>query len=328
MPEPATLLTVVRALRHEAEDVMSVELTAVGGVPLPTWDPGDHIDVHLRPGLIRQYSLCGSPLDSSRYTIAVKREVRSRGGSEHVHSTLRPGDQLTVSHPRRKFPLEDTPGRSILVAAGIGITPIASMVRYLTHHSRDFEMHYFARSREHVVFAQEWEHADLNDRVQMHLGLHREEVMDAVEKIACNADLSSHVYVCGPSGFMTSVASCFDTVGLDPAQLHSEKFAAEEVPSARTPGSSTQSSFVVRAERSGVETEVVGAESIYEALARCDVEVPVSCEQGICGTCVTKVLSGTPDHRDDYFTDDEKAENTEMCVCVSRCAVGPLVLDL
>ncbi|WP_009478339.1 PDR/VanB family oxidoreductase [Rhodococcus sp. JVH1] len=328
MPDPSTLPVRVSALRYEAEDVVSVELNALDDAPLPSWQPGDHIDLHLRPGLIRQYSLCGASSDHRRYLIAVKREPRSRGGSEYVHTTLRPGDTITIAPPRSKFPLTESSHPAILIAAGIGITPITSMAKALQLQGKPFSLNYFARSPAHVVFADEWADQDFSEHVRILLGLDSEGVRTELDKLARNSDISSHLYVCGPGGFMTTTLSCFKDAGFADAQLHFEKFAPDDTMADRTPTGQPQGSFVVRAQHSGVETEVREDESIVEALARCGLEVPVSCEQGICGTCVSGVLSGTPDHRDDYLTDDEKAADSQMCVCVSRSTSDVLVLDL
>lgn len=328
MPDGAPFPAIVRALRYEAEDVISVELSDPDDTALPPWRPGDHIDVHLRPNLIRQYSLCGTGADPHRYLIAVKREPKSRGGSEYVHTTLRPGDLITIAPPRTKFPLAASPHPAILVAAGIGITPIASMARALQTQAKPFSLHYFSRAAANVVFAKEWTSADFRDHAQLYLGLGADDVRTDLDKLARNADSRSHMYVCGPDGFMTTALNSFEEAGFDTQHLHFEKFTAGAPASKGAQPGSSPTSFTVHARQSGIETEVREDESIVDALARCGIDVPVSCEQGICGTCVSRVIAGTPDHRDDYLTDAEKATNSELCPCVSRSKSEVLELDL
>lgn len=322
MPDHQVLTVVVGAMRIEAEEILSLELRSLDGSSLPPFQPGDHIDVHLGPKLIRQYSLCNGPQDQQTYTIAVKLEPASRGGSAHIHHNLRVGDKIDISAPRSNFTLSDHHGPSILLAAGIGITPIASMAKALATRPGEFAVHYFARSSGHVVFPKLW--AEPQYCAQMRTGLTHYETQNGLKEIIRSANPTSHIYVCGPSAFMNNVLDAARTSGFPDAQVHSERFVAE--PRVVTPPAG--STFTVKAERSGIAIEVGAEQTIVDALASCGVEIPISCEQGICGTCVTAVLAGVPDHKDEYLTDDEKAAEDQVCPCVSRSLTNELVLDV
>lgn len=322
-PINATLQVCVCAKTWLAEDIYGYELAPLSDTPLPRFEAGAHIDVHLPGGLVRQYSLYDLPDDRQRYRIGVLRDPQSRGGSVAFHDSVRAGDTLTISAPRNHFALHDGPDRSILFAGGIGITPILCMARQLTRENRPFEMHYCGRSLSRMALVDEVR--QIGDGTQAHVHADdgpTEQQLDARAAIgAPSAD--RHLYVCGPTGFMDHILQAARTLGWDDAHLHREYFAAAPVES-----SDEDAPFEVEIHSSGKVIEVAADQSVAHALLDAGFDLPLSCEQGVCGTCMTTVLAGEPDHRDLYLTDDERARNDCFMPCCSRAKSARLVLDL
>lgn len=318
----ATLSVRVARKWAESPDVCALELVAADGGALPPFEAGAHIDVHLPGGLIRQYSLCNDPAESRRYLIAVLREAASRGGSSAVHDRVGEGDMLTIGAPRNHFALAEAAPHSLLLAAGIGVTPILAMAEALAARRADFSLHYCTRSAERVVFGSRLEQAPLAGRVQLHLsegaGANRLDIAATLAAVPAG----SHLYVCGPARFIEATLNAAHAMGWPEARLHREFFAAPEHDDA-----GPEQGFELQLARRGLTVRVEAGQSAVAALQAAGVEVPVSCEQGVCGTCLTKVLEGTPDHRDAYLTDEERAANDQFLPCCSR-AVGRLVIDL
>jgi vanillate O-demethylase ferredoxin subunit len=313
------MLRVARRTR-EAEDICSFELVPQDGGTLPAFSAGAHIDVHVAPGLVRQYSLSNDPAERHRYRIAVLREPASRGGSSGMHARVQPGDLLRVGTPRNHFPLADAP-RSLLVAGGIGVTPILAMARALHAQDRPFEMHYCGRSMHRMAFLGEIESAGFAHSVALHVDDVPAQKFDAPRVLAApRAD--SQLYVCGPAGFMDHVLETARRQGWADAQLHREYFAGP------TTAQSTDGSFEVCVASTGLRCQVPAGQSVVEVLAAHGVEIPTSCEAGVCGTCLTRVREGTPDHRDTFLTDAERAANDQFTPCCSRALSPVLVLDL
>jgi vanillate O-demethylase ferredoxin subunit len=312
----------VRVARRveEADGVCSFELVPRDTSTLPAFAAGAHIDVHVAPGLIRQYSLSNDPAERNRYRIAVLRESTSRGGSAGMHDSVRPGDVLRVSAPRNHFPLVDAP-RSLLLAGGIGVTPILAMARALHAQDRDFEMHYCGRSTSRMAFLEELASAAFASSVVLHADDMPEQKFDAQRVLAHPAG-DTHLYVCGPNGFMEHVLETARRLGWPETQLHREYFAGVATALA------TDGSFEVRVASTGLSCQVPAGKTVIEVLAAHGVEVPTSCEAGVCGTCLTRVLEGTPDHRDGFLTDAERAANDQFTPCCSRALSPLLVLDL
>jgi len=306
----------------EAQDICSFELAAADGQPLPPCEPGAHIDVHLEGGLVRQYSLCPPPGAAGRYLIGVLREPASRGGSVAMHG-LQAGQRLRISAPRNQFPLVAGARRSLLFAGGIGITPLLAMAEHLAGQGADFALHYSTRSAQRTAFAERLRSGPVGGRAQLH-----HDDGPAAQRLDLDGALGlvqvgTHVYVCGPAGFMEWVLSGARARGWPEAQLHKEYFAAPAAPAGAADGA-----FEVLLARRGTVFTVPAGRSVIEVLASHGVEVPVSCEQGICGTCLTPVIDGTPDHRDVYLTDAEHARNDCFTPCCSRALSARLVLDL
>jgi vanillate O-demethylase ferredoxin subunit len=313
------LLTVtVAEIREVASGIKSFELRAASGDALPAFEPGAHIDVHLASDLVRQYSLCGDPRWRDRYLLAVKEEPESRGGSRHMHRALRPGDALTIGRPRNNFPLAPGATRHILFAGGIGITPLFSMARHLAADGAGFEMHCFFRSEAHAAFREELEFAVFR------YGDSPESVSAYAAEIIAGLTPSEHVYVCGPWPFMNAIAGLAGA-HLPAESVHLEHFSADA--SALGPrGDDT--AFTVRLARSGREIAVAADQSIVAALDAAGIAPPTYCREGLCGTCVTEVMAGTPDHRDALLPPEEHQKGDKMLICVSRSLTPLLVLDL
>lgn len=312
----------VRVARRieEAEGVCSFELVAEDGNALPAFTAGAHIDVHVATGLIRQYSLSNDPSERHRWRIAVLREATSRGGSAGMHESVQPGDVLRVSEPRNHFRLVDAP-RTLLLAGGIGVTPILAMARTLHAQGRDFAFHYCGRSAGRMAFLEELTAAEFAGRVFLHADDVPAQKFHA-EQVLAEPAADGHLYVCGPNGFMDHVLGTAKRLGWADANLHREYFAGVATALA------SDGSFEVRVASTGLSCQVPAGKTVIEVLAAHGVEVQTSCEAGVCGTCLTRVLEGTPDHRDSFLTDGEHAANDQFTPCCSRALSPLLVLDL
>ncbi len=310
----------VRSLAVAADRVLTIELEAPGRQDLPEWRPGAHVDVILRDGLVRQYSLCGDPADRRRWRLGVLREDVGRGGSEYVHAVLRPGDLVQVRGPRNHFPL--VPAEHYLfIAGGIGITPILPMVAEVHRQSASYRLVYGGRSRSSMAFLDELERYGENVTLvpQDELGL------PDIAGLIASAPAGTNVYCCGPEPLIAAVER--ETGGMPPGALHRERFAAAPTDPDAEPQSAGEA-FEVELASSGEVLTVNPDQSLLEALEDAGVPILSSCREGICGTCETGVISGKPDHRDSLLSDEEKEESATMLVCVSRACSPRLVLDL
>lgn len=307
--------------KPEAEGIISLQLYPCDGVTLPAYRAGAHIDVHLPNGLVRQYSLFGDPSDTACYQIAVLREPNGRGGSRCVHDELREGDMLRISLPRNLFPLIPAP-HTLLFAGGIGITPLLGMARELQAQRASFELHYCVRSHARAAFSEWLAASPFDDKVRFHVDDGPDAQRLDAGRLCRDAIAGAHLYACGPSGFMAHVISTAQAAGWDDARIHREYFAAP----AETFTSGEE--FELECARAGKLVPVADGQSIAAALRSHGIEVPLSCEQGICGTCSIRVLDGIPDHRDHFLTASEKAANDRLLACCSRARSARLVLDL
>jgi len=317
------LLTVrVARKRHEALDICSFEFTSEDGGALPSFSAGSHIDVHLPNGGVRQYSLCNSPTERSRYLIGVLRDPQSRGGSVAMHEQVHEGDRVRISVPRNHFELERSPTGAILFAGGIGITPILCMAERLSAAGESFEMHYSTRSRDRTAFLARIKGSSFASSVNFHFG-----DADPLQRLDLREVLAAphggrHVYVCGPRGYIDAVLEAAKAEGWPEAQVHREFFAGQ------VDAAADSDAFQVKIASTGQCIDVPQKVSVIEALAAAGIEVPTSCEQGVCGTCITRVLDGIPDHRDSYLMPHEQALNDQFTPCCSRSKTPILVLDL
>ena len=318
----ATLSVRVAAKKAEAQDICSFELVEVSGRGLPAFSAGSHVDIHLGAGLTRQYSLCNDPAESHRYLIAVLRDPATRGGSLAMHDRVQVGDLLQISAPKNHFALAHDAQRHLLLAGGIGVTPILCMAERLAATGAEFEMHYCTRSLERTAFAGRIAAAPFAPRVQLHFDDGPAgQRFDIAARLA-TPEPGTHLYVCGPKGFMDAVLASARQQGWPESQLHWEFFAAEVASKA------TDESFEVQVASSGRVVVVPKNQTVVQALAAAGIEVPTSCEQGVCGTCITRVIEGIPDHKDLYFTPEEQAANDQFTPCCSRAKSARLVLDL
>lgn len=312
----------VVARNNQAQDICSFELARSDGAPLPAFDAGAHIDVHLPGGLIRQYSLCNPPWETQSYLIGVLRDPASRGGSKAMHEQMQVGQKLLISKPRNLFPLSENAQRSLLFAGGIGITPILCMAERLHRLGADFELHYCTRSIERAAFVERLQASPFAERVQLHFdGGPAAQRLDTAALLA-NPDAHTHLYVCGPGGFMEHVLNTAKAQGWNDERAHREYFAATPI------NHDNDGSFAVQLNSSGQIIQIPADQSVAEALEACGIDIPLSCEQGICGTCLTRVLAGEPEHRDLFLTEAEQALNDQFTPCCSRAKSPLLVLDL
>ena len=316
----STLRVRISSARVLARDIRELRLVAVDGHTLPAYDPGAHIDLHLSPGIVRQYSLCGPPADATAYTIAVKRETTSRGGSRKVHM-LEVGEELDISAPRNHFLMAAPARHTVLVGAGIGITPLLAMAHRLVAENQAFTLLYFSRSTEDAAYLDMLQAPPFAEHCSVFLGLERDAVREALRQRLGTPDAQVHVYLCGPRPFMDLVHEV--TAHWPSGHVHHEYFGADPA-AARAPSSG----FRVRLAQQDLQFDIPPDRSIADVLLAHGVDVPTSCEQGVCGTCITTVLEGTPDHRDSFLSQKEHARADCMAICVSRARSPVLVLDL
>ncbi|WP_244472541.1 Rieske 2Fe-2S domain-containing protein [Methylobacterium sp. Leaf89] len=314
-----TIPVAIAKVTREAERVVALELVSEIG-ELPAFEAGAHIDVHVATGIVRQYSLCSDPADPGRYRIAVLLEAASRGGSQTIHDAFHVGRRVRITRPRNQFGLGKAT-RHVLVAGGIGVTPLMAMARTLYAQGADFTLHYCAHNRATAPFLDELEGGPFAHRLRVHLGADRDTPRFDPHAVLATESEGTHVYVCGPSRLQDAVASACSDLAWAPERLHRERFTAD-VDRKGDP-------FTVTAARSGIIVEIPPERSIAQILAKHGIEIPVSCEQGVCGTCVTRVLEGTVDHRDLFLSEAEKARHNRLTVCCSRASRGEsLVLDV
>ena len=286
----------IDALLDAAQDIRCFRVSRVDGQPFDAYEPGAHIDVTAPSGITRQYSLCGNPDERGSYLFAVKKEAQSRGGSRSLHDDVQVGAELSIGAPRNLFRLTDDASEHVLIAAGIGITPLLSMAYALHRRGARYRLHYFARSREHAAFVDELSAEPFASHVTFHYGV---PAALAAELNRCveSVDAHAHVYTCGPGPFMDAVVAAAAT-RLPEDSIHLERFAAE--PAAADAGNADAGAgpaadgFEVRLQRSGQSVRVTPDTSIVDALARIGIEVDTSCGEGVCGTCMVPVIDGPP----------------------------------
>ncbi|WP_322049225.1 PDR/VanB family oxidoreductase [Paraburkholderia sp. J67] len=309
----------VRTLRHEAERIASIELVPLDGVMFPAFTPGAHLDVHLPNGLVRSYSLVNAPEESGRYVIGVLNDPNSRGGSSWLHEQLRCGAALTIGAPRNNFALDETAAATLLVAGGIGVTPMLCMYRRLREQGRAVQFVYCARSRAQAAFLDEL--AALGGDVVLHFD--DENGGRPFDLAACLARQPHdvHAYCCGPGAMLAAFETACANAGV--RHVHIERFAAS------TPAAPVEhAGYTVELARSGRALFVPAGKALLDTLIEAGVDVEYSCREGLCGACQTRVLGGCVEHRDEVLTQSERDANDAMMICVSGAKSGTLVLDL
>ncbi|KAA1006856.1 oxidoreductase [Paraburkholderia panacisoli] len=315
----ASLGARVRTIRHEAERVLSIELVPLEGTAFPPFTPGAHIDLNLPNGITRSYSLVNSPDESGRYVIGVLDDAKSRGGSRYVHEQLRCGSTLPIGKPRNNFALDEEAASTVLVAGGIGITPMLCMYRRLRQRGRDAQLVYCARSRAQAAFLDELE--ALGGDVRLHFDDEHDSRPFDLAAFLAQQDQSVHAYCCGPGAMLSAFEAACAAAGI--GNVHIERFTAS-APAVDT----QQAGYTVELARSGRTLFVPAGKALLDVLLEADVEVGYSCREGLCGACETRVLGGCPDHRDSVLTQSDRAAGNVMMICVSGAKSETLALDL
>lgn len=324
VPSAITKLDVlVRSVSYLAQNIFSFEFVDPNGDALPGFTAGSHIDVHLPDGLIRQYSLCNDQIETHRYVVAVLREPNGRGGSMAMADALRPGTKVTISVPRSNFKLAPGAKRHVFLAGGIGITPIMSMITAVRAQSQDFHLYYCSRSAERTAFLDV-----LRPLIGQGLVTVHHDGGDLTKSLDLNSVLreqppGAHLYYCGPNGMLNAAeaASSHWAEGT----THCERFSAD--PAAVAPiQDDSDKPFEVALAKTGKTLSVPVGKSIVQVLKENGIIVDTSCEQGYCGTCMTRYLDGEPLHRDSVLDEEDRAEF--MMVCCSRAKSARITLDL
>lgn len=312
----------VRVLRRDLKkgNILDLELIAAEGIKLPSFTAGAHVDVHISDVITRPYSLCSDPGNPGSYRLGILKEADSRGGSRWMHDQFNDEAILTIGLPKNQFPLVENASHSMLIGGGIGITPLIAMAYALHATGESFSLHYCVRGEGADAYSEELLAMPFADRVRIHYDSSvPHPKLDPATDFPANTD-GAHIYTCGPAGFMEWIFKSAAEQGFKAEQLHKEDFSADVDRSG--------TGFIVEAQASGVTLEVPEGKTIAECLRENGIEVEVSCEEGICGTCLTDVIEGEPDHRDQYLTDEEKEEGELILVCCSRAKSPKLVLDI
>ncbi|WP_408278188.1 MULTISPECIES: PDR/VanB family oxidoreductase [Paraburkholderia] len=314
----------MRVLRktNEADGICSFELIAESGEELPAFTAGAHLDVQI-PGpenFVRQYSLANSPADRKRYLIGVLLDASGRGGSRSMHERVNEGDLLRVSPPKNHFPLVPDTRSALILAGGIGVTPLLAMAEELHRNHVSFDFHYAARSVARMAFRERLEKSPYRERVHFYLDDQSSGQPLNLTTILSTPNPGVHLYICGPRGFLDAAIGVAHASGWSEAQIHFEAFSNQV--------QEAGDAFDLRLARSERIIRVGANEPVIHALSRNGIEVPTSCEQGVCGTCLTRVISGIPDHRDMYLTQQERERNDQFLPCCSRSRSSILVVDL
>ena len=318
----SSMLTVrVRRIVDETADIKSFELVSADGSALPVWSAGAHIDVRLDQDTVRQYSLCGAPGAQDVYRIAIKNASDSRGGSRAMHQRVDVGDTLVISHPRNYFELIDGASHYVLIAAGIGITPLLAMVQQLQGRRASYELHYFTHSPADTAFRQMLSAEPYAGCVTFHyaVGARLRDVLEARLRQYCPGH---HVYMCGPRRLTRVIDDVIAGIW-PPEAIHVEYFGADAAAMFVS-----NHAFEVKLERSKRTIPVAAECSIADALCAHGISVATSCREGVCGTCLTGLVAGTPDHRDTFLSDKERKAGDKIMICVSRAKSVQLVLDI
>lgn len=319
--ESSLLALVVTQVQAEAKNTIVLELQHPQQHALPAFSAGSHLEVYLENGLIRHYSLLNCSSETQRYVIAVGLVQDGRGGSQYIHQKIRVGDTLKVSPPRNNFPLLDAE-EYCFIAGGIGITPILSMIHYCIQNQKKWRLIYALRHKQRASFYEDLMQL-APENIQFYFNDEHAQQHLNVGEIVQNLSEKEHIYCCGPNAMMQSVQHAAQH--LPKERVHFEWFSAPVLADSTI---QTSDSFTLKLKRSGKEIQVMADQTILDALEQEGFELPFSCRAGICRTCETTVCSGTPDHQDMILSDEERAENKSMLICVSRAKSQMIELDL
>ena len=309
----------VQAIRYEADGVLSVELCPLDDSSLPPVAPGAHVDMHLDEGLVRSYSLITPRCTDARYVVAVLLDRASRGGSNYIHRDLRVGTVMEISGPRNHFLLDESAQRTVLIAGGIGVTPIFSMYARMLALGKSVTLLYCGRSRKQMALQEDI--AALGKSIEWHIDEEAGTPPDLkafLSRFPTDADF----YCCGPTPMLNGFEATCDALGYN--KVHVERFSAVVPAKSDTPSGA----YEVVLKRSGQSFHIEPGQSMYDVFLANKVKVEFGCKEGICGACETKVFEGIPEHRDSVLSKAERAANKTMMVCVSGCKGERLVLDI
>ena len=314
----ALIDVVLSDVENAARDTNVYTFRRPDGGKLPPYKPGAHIDIHLPNGLIRQFSLLNPSADPDCYVVAIKLDAASRGGSRYIFDELKVGDALQIGAPRNNFPLVENADHVVLFAGGIGITPIWCMAQELTTQGRSWELHYSCRSRPDMAFLATIEKLGA-ERAHLHFDDEANGKFLDVAGTITKAPAGAHFYCCGPNPMLTAFEAA--AASRPKPNVHVEYFT----PKAEA---ATSGGFWVELARSGEEYYIPEGRKILEVLYEAGIDVDYSCELGICGECVTRVISGIPEHRDSVLSEEEQAANDKVMICCAGCKSERLVLDM
>ncbi|MFN3737553.1 PDR/VanB family oxidoreductase [Hydrogenophaga sp.] len=315
-PPNGPLAVRLRSITYAARDTHLYEFVRLDGQAMPDVAPGAHVDLHLPNGTVRPYSLVRAGQGLKSYVVGVKLDPKSRGGSRYIHEKLMAGTEMSLSEPRNHFPLKEDAPHTVLIAGGIGITPIWCMAQRLQAIGASWELWYSCRSRADAAFLDEM--AAFGDRVHLHFDEEAGHLLD-LQALVAKAAPDAHLYCCGPAPMLAAYEAA--AASRQPETVHLEHFGAVQA-------AATDGGFVVELARTGGELTVPQGKSILEVLTAHNVSVNSSCLQGVCGYCEVAVLQGEVDHRDAILTPSERASNSTMMVCCSGAKSARLVLDL
>ena len=300
-------------------DVVRLELVSMDGSPLPTYEAGAHIDVMTAPQFIRQYSLCSNPGDPSSYVIGVLNEKDGTGGSLRIHKRLSEGKIVMISRPRNHFPLVADAKRSLMLAGGIGVTPLMAMAHELHKDNKDFVFYYKATSRARAGFVDELSSVPWADKVRCYFS--DEKRLD-VGDVLGDYRAGDQLYTCGPSGFMDAVFESALQQGWEEECLHREYFTV--------PGDIEYENhaFRVKLANAGREIEIPADKSAADVLTEAGFPIETKCSDGLCGTCVAEYSHGDVEHRDYVLSNEQRKTRLTLCCSRASDAGGQLTLDL
>ncbi|KAA8732441.1 oxidoreductase [Acinetobacter qingfengensis] len=319
---------IVDSMSLQGDGNIAVSLTATNNQPLPAWEAGAHIDVYLPNHIIRQYSLVGDCHDLFTYTVCIKKDLQSRGGSRFIHEQLRVGHELDISQPRNIFRLQDA-AEYYLIAGGIGITPILAMAEHLEQQQKPFHVLYYIKHQAQIAFKkrlqQQFQHGD----VQILCSDAGQSLREDIAEILKAFHKNQQVYLCGPQGFMDSCIKKLLAHGWTRENIFLEAFAPVAPAHLEHSGIENAETFQVKLNSTGQIFTVPQEKSIATVLIDNQINVPLSCEMGMCGACLTRVIDGEVDHQDTVQTEDEKSASQQyIALCCSRAKSPMLEIDL
>jgi ferredoxin-NADP reductase len=301
-----------------AKDTNLYTFRRTEGGALPAYAPGAHIDLHLPNGMIRQFSLCVPNSDPETYVVGIKRDPASRGGSRYIFDEMQVGHEIKISAPRNNFPLTNDAEQIVLVAGGIGITPVWCMAQELAAQKRPWKLYYSCRTRDEMAFLETLQKFG-PDSVHLHFDDEAGSKFLDLDAVIAAAPANAHLYCCGPKAMLTAFEKA--AANRPRSHIHVEYFT----PKAEA---ATAGGFWVELARSGEEYYIPEGKKVLEVLFDAGVDVMYSCELGICGECVTRVISGIPDHRDAVLSEEEQAANDKVMICCCGSKTERLVLDM